>query len=88
MSLPTSADAGIAREALNEAYSELRRHYHTEPYGQVVKWLDALIVAQQAHMTSCNPARLEAAQIRVKHLVGLRNALAAPGGASTGHAFD
>ena len=52
------------------------------------QWLDALIVAQQSHMTTCNAARLEAAQIRVKQLMALRNALAAPGGASTGHCFD
>ena len=88
MSLPISADAGTARNALNEAYTELRRHYHTEPYGQAVKWLDALIVAQQAHMTSCNPAKLEAAQGRVKILVTLRNAMVEPGGAWNGHMCD
>ena len=88
MTLPTSADPGEAVQSLQAAYLELKRHTHTEPYSLAVKWIDSLIVAQQAHMASCNPARLEAAQIRLKQLIALRNALAAPGGASTGHVFD
>ena len=88
MSQPISSDAGAAVQALQAAYLDLKAQAHTEPYSLTVKWLDRLIVAQQAHMTNCNPSRLEAAQIRVKQLIALRNALAAPGGASTGHTFD
>lgn len=88
MTLPVSADPGTACQNAQAAYLELKRQSHTEPFSMTVKWLDALIVAQQSHMTTCNPARLEAAQIRVKQLMALRNALAAPGGASTGHCFD
>ena len=88
MTLPVSADPGTACQNAQAAYLELKRQSHTEPFAMTVKWLDALIVAQQSHMTTCNAARLEAAQIRVKQLMALRNALAAPGGASTGHCFD
>lgn len=85
MTLPISADAMAARDALMAAYSDLRAQCHTETYALVVKWLDGLLVAQQAHMTDCNPARLEAAQTRVKHLISLRRALVDPGGAFTGY---
>ena len=53
-----------------------------------MKWLDSLIIAQQAHMTSCNPAKLETAQGRVKLLITLRNAMVEPGGAWNGHMCD
>lgn len=88
MTLPISADTGNACQEAQAAYLALKAQAHTEPYSLTVKWLDALIVAQQAHMTSCNAAKLEAAQVRVRQLVALRQALAAPGGASIGHAFD
>lgn len=88
MSLPISADAGTACQVAQAAYLELKRQSHTEQYSITVKWLDSLIVAQQAHMTSCSPAKLEAAQVRAKQLIALRQALAAPGGASIGHVFD
>lgn len=88
MTLPISCDSSDARDRLNVAYAELRRHIHTEPYSLAVKWLDALIIAQQAHMTSCNPAKLETAQGRVKLLITLRNAMVEPGGAWNGHMCD
>ena len=88
MTLPISAEAGEANKALAAAYLKLKAMSGTEPYKLTVAWIEALIVAQQAHMATCNPARLEAAQTRVKQLVSLHHALAAPGGASTGHAYD
>ena len=88
MTLPVSVDPGTACQNAQAAYLELKRQSHSEPFAMTVKWLDALIVAQQSHMTTCNAARLEAAQTRIKQLIALRNALGAPGGASTGHVFD
>lgn len=64
MTLPISCDASDARDQLNVAYGELRRTC-TPSRSLAVKWLDSLIIAQQAHMTSCNPAKLETAQGRV-----------------------
>ena len=88
MTLPVSVDPGTACQNAQAAYLELKRQSHTEPFAMTVKWLDALITAQQAHMTSCHPDKLPACQTRIKQLIALRNALAAPGGASTGHCFD
>jgi len=88
VTLPISAEAGAANQALSAAYLELKALSGTEPYKLAVQWLRALIVAQQSHMATCNPARLEAAQVRTKLLVALHQSLAAPGGASTGHVFD
>lgn len=86
--VPVSADGGASNARLGAAYLEVKLYANTHAYDATVKWFDALITAQQAYMTTCNAARLEAAQIRVKQLMALRNALAAPGGASTGHCFD
>ena len=86
--IPISADTAEASKALYAAYTELKRNENTEPYGLAVKWIECLIVSQQAHMADCNPAKLEASQIRLKQLLALRKALAAPGGAFTGHMFD
>lgn len=88
MTLPISVSPGDAVQDLQAAYLELKAQAHTETYRLCVKWIDALIVAQQSHMATCNPSRLEVAQTRLKQLVAQRNALAAPGGASTGHSFD
>lgn len=66
----------------------VRSHANTDAFAATVGWFDALISAQQAHMTSCHPDKLPACQTRLKQLIALRNALGAPGGASTGHVFD
>ena len=86
--LPVSADSNAANMRLSGAYLEVKLHANTDAYAATVNWFDALISAQQAHMTSCHPDKLPACQTRLKQLIALRNALGAPGGASTGHVFD
>ena len=88
MSIPVSADPGTACQNAQAAYLELKLHANTDAFAATVAWFDALISAQQAHMTSCHPDKLPACQTRLKQLIALRNALGAPGGASTGHVFD
>ena len=86
--VPVSADGGASNARLGAAYLEVKLYANTHAYDATVKWFDALITAQQAHMTSCHPDKLPACQTRIKQLIALRNALGAPGGASTGHCFD
>lgn len=86
--LPVSADGSAANLRLSGAYLEVKLHANTDAFAATVSWFDALISAQQAHMATCNPDKLPASQTRLKQLIALRNALGAPGGASTGHVFD
>ena len=86
--LPISADGSAANLRLSGAYHEVKLHANTDAFAATVSWFDALISAQQAHMATCHPDKLPACQTRLKQLIALRNALGAPGGASTGHVFD
>ena len=86
--LPISADGSATYLRLSGAYLEVKLHAKTEAFAATVDWFDALISAQQAHMTSCHPEKLASSQTRLKQLIALRHALGAPGGASTGHVFD
>lgn len=85
---PISTDGSATYLRLSGAYLEVKLHANTEAFAATVEWLDALILAQQAHMTACNPDKLATSQTRLKQLIALRHALGAPGGASTGHVFD
>lgn len=80
-------DAEAARRDASAAASDLRQHRASEPYKRAVAWLDALIAQNQAHMTNCAPDKLADQQTRLKQLIALRDALAAPGGATTGFVF-
>ena len=88
MTLPVSADPSAAIRDLSESYTALRAKFSSEAYPLVVAWVESLIQAQQAHMTSCGPGRLEAAQTRLKLLMSMHRALSDPGGAFTGHVLD
>lgn len=81
-------DAGRAHRDAAQAYAEFRAHAHSQQYGACVKWIDSLLVQQQATMVDCGKDKLADAQVRLKQLRALRSALVDPGGASTGHVFD
>lgn len=63
-------------------------HAKTDTFAAFVAWINALVSAQQAYMTSCGRDKLADAQVRLKQLIALRSALVDPGGATTGHQFD
>lgn len=81
----TDTNAGHKDTAV--AHAEIRSHRHTEPYRALIDWLDALIAQVQAAMVACNRDKLADHQIRLQQLIALRDALVAPGGASTGFIF-
>ena len=86
MSLNT--DATKALHASMESFTELRHYYGNEQYKRMVEWIEALATQHQVAMTSCAAAKLPDVQVRLKQLIGLRDALVNPGGANTGYTFD
>lgn len=82
-------DTGCAHSEAEEAYVALREHCSGSSYQAVVTWIEALAVQQQAEMASCKPEKLVNAQVRLRQLVALRDALTAPADrAGTGHVCD
>lgn len=79
-------DAVEAGKAAADAHAELKKHRHSEPYRLTVDWLDALAAQHQAQAVTMQPEKLAENQIRIRHLIALRDALVAQTG-STGFVF-
>ena len=83
-----NTDAGATYAAAQSAYADLCGHRDSHAYRAVLDWIEALGVQQQALMATCPRDKLADVQTRLRQLVALRDALAAPGDGGTGHVFD
>lgn len=79
-------DVTEAGKAAADAHAELTKHRHSEPYRLTVDWLDALAAQHQAQAVTMQPEKLAENQVRIRHLIALRDALVAQTG-STGFVF-
>lgn len=69
---------------LNTAFDELRRLSGTREFERMVAWLDRLVERYRVHMDTCAPEDLPLAQVRLRQVLALYDALTLPGGAHTG----
>ena len=79
-------DVTEAGKAAADAHAELKKHRHSEPYRLTVDWLDALAAQHQAQAVTMQSEKLAENQVRIRHLIALRDALVAQTGA-TGFVF-
>lgn len=79
-------DITEAGKSTAEAHAALLKQRHTDAYRMTVEWLDALTAQHQAHAVTAPADRLADGQLRIQHLLALRNALVSTNG-STGFVF-
>ena len=76
-----------AGKAVAEAHADLQKQRHADTYRCVVVWLDALTAQHQAHAVTLPAERLADNQLRIRHLIALREALASTQCNNTGFVF-
>lgn len=81
-------DSGATHNAAVAAHREALEHRHSKAFAAISDWLAALATQQHADMIQCPPDKLPAAQIRLRQLLALHDALTRTEMAGTGHVCD